>query len=123
MQNVEDYLETISNVDNRKKLKDLFENILSTFPTIEVKIAWNQPMFVNKNTYIIGFSVAKNHFAIAPEQVAIESFSDRIIASGYEHTKNIIKINWSTTINYDLIKDIIAFNISDKEGYTTFWRK
>ncbi|MCQ4950818.1 hypothetical protein NE646_14380, partial [Bittarella massiliensis] len=42
------------------------------FPDLTPKIAWNQPMFTDHGTFIIGFSAAKAHLAVAPERAGIQ---------------------------------------------------
>jgi uncharacterized protein YdhG (YjbR/CyaY superfamily) len=44
--------------------------------------------------FIIGFSVAKNHMAVAPERAGILYFSVEIVQAGYEHTKDLIRFPW-----------------------------
>ena len=87
------------------------------------RIAWNQPVFTDHGTYIIGFSVAKHHMAVAPERVAIVHFSDEIVESGYDHSKELVRIPWEMPVDFSLIKKIIEYNIMDKADTSTFWRK
>ena len=47
------------------KLEPIFEQIQKEFPNLTVELKWNQPMFIINGTFIIGFSVAKNHISIA----------------------------------------------------------
>lgn len=103
-------------------MEDIFNWIVDTFPNLEVRIAWNQPMFTHKGTFIIGFSAAKNHISVAPEEVTIEKFKDQIIGAGYSHTKGLFRIPWNSEVDYKLLQDLIQFNIQDKAGYTKFWR-
>ena len=119
------YLNSIQNLQHRTKIKmqEILFWILETFPELTPKIAWNQPMFTAHGTFIIGFSAAKQHFAIAPERMAIERFSQEIGLCGYEHTKQLIRIPWEEPVNFALLEKLIQFNISDKAGCTTFWRK
>lgn len=80
-------------------------------------------MFTDHGTFIIGFSVAKNHLAAALEQPAIQYFSGQIRESGYEHSKELIRIKWSDPVNFSLLRRIIEFNIAEKAHCTGFWRK
>lgn len=114
-----DFLNKISEQDNKKKLQSLLEYISREFPELKPIIAWNQPMFTNYETFIIGFSVAKKHLAIAIETKALETFKEDI---KYEMSKELIKIKWDEDIDYDLIKKLIKFNIEDKKDYKKFWR-
>lgn len=122
METFDDFLETIDDPEHRAKLDDIFVWVRETFPHLEERIAWNQPMFTDHGTFIIAFSVAKAHFAVAPEAVPLEVFQMRIREAGYTQTKQLFRIKWSQAVDYDLLRDIIAFNIEDKAGHTSFWR-
>ncbi len=87
------------------------------------KIAWNQPMFTVHGTFIIGFSVAKHHLAVAPERAGINHFSDEIVQAGYDHTKQLVRIQWDSPVDFSLLEKMIEFNILEKEDCSTFWRK
>jgi uncharacterized protein YdhG (YjbR/CyaY superfamily) len=87
------------------------------------KIAWKQPMFTDHGTYIIGFSVAKHHLAVAPELAGITQFSDGIVQAGYDHTKQLVRIKWESPVDYSLLEKMIDFNMLDKADCSTFWRK
>jgi len=123
MEIFESYLLKITDLNKRKILEEVLKHIITKYPNLTKKIAWNQPMFLHKGTFIIGFSVSKNHFSVAPEQVVIERFSSDIINAGYEHSKMLFKIKFSQKINYSLLDKIIEFNIEDKKDYPLFWRK
>jgi uncharacterized protein YdhG (YjbR/CyaY superfamily) len=86
-------------------------------------MAWNQPMFTDHGTFIIGFSTAKHHLAIAPEIEVIDRFSEDIAKAGYDRSKGLIRIRWDDPVDYSLLQKIIEYNISDKAECTTFWRK
>lgn len=68
-------------------------------------------MFTDHDTFIIAFSIAKHHVAVAPEKAGIDHFSDEILQAGYEHTKQLIRIPWSDSVNFTLLEKIIVFNI------------
>lgn len=74
------------------KLEPIFEQIQKEFPNLTVELKWNQPMFIMNGTFIIGFSVAKNHISIAPEAVTMAIFTNDIKAANYEATNNLFKI-------------------------------
>lgn len=123
METFEDYLETIDNPDHRMRLSDLFNWITEEFPQLDRKIAWNQPMFTHKGTFIIGFSTAKQHISVAPEKAGLREFLEDIERAGYKTTKELFQIKWSQSVDYDLLRDVISFNIEDKKDYPHFWRK
>jgi uncharacterized protein len=80
-------------------------------------------MFTNHGTFIIGFSVAKQHLAVTPERAGVEHFSDEIGRAGYQHSKMILRIPWESPVDLALLESLIEFNIVDKADTTTFWRK
>lgn len=122
MQNFEEYLAAIENIEHREKMRDLFDWILTEFPELETRIAWNQPMFTHHETFILAFSLAKNHISVSPEVKTLTLFAEDIDQSGYDHTNNIFRIKWTQAIDRELIKKLISFNIEDKKDYHKFWR-
>lgn len=117
------FLSTIDNPEHREKTEEVLAWIKKTFPNLKEEVKWNQPMFSDHGTYIIGFSASKKHLAVAPENVAIEKMEDEIKKVGYDYTKEIFRIPWDKEVNYSLLEKIITFNIEDKAACTTFWRK
>lgn len=117
-----EYLERIDTPANRSKTKDVLQWVADTFPALTPRVAWNQPMFTDHGTYIIGFSVSKKHLAVSPEREGILRFADEIEKSGYEHSKMLFRIRWESKVDYALLEKIIAFTIEDKANCSTFWR-
>lgn len=67
---MEVFAEYLANIDNKEQLartKDVLD-------WVKAKFAWNQPMFTDHGTFIIGFSIAKLHMAISPERQGMEHF-------------------------------------------------
>lgn len=116
------FLEPIDNDKHKATLSEVLNWIADTFPNLETTIKWNQPMFTDHDTFIIGFSVAKQHFSIAPEAKALNEYAQQIEAAGYSQTNNLFQIKWSQDIDYALLKAIIQYNIEDKSNCDTFWR-
>ncbi|MGG5357755.1 MULTISPECIES: iron chaperone [unclassified Enterococcus] len=123
MATFQEYLDTIEEPAHKEKLTEVLQWVEEEFPELGTRIAWNQPMFTHHETFIIGFSTAKKHFAVAPEHAGIVKFAEKIEAAGYTYTNQLFRIQWNQPVNYALLKEIIAFNITDKAEYTTFWRK
>lgn len=120
---LKDYLDSIKIPGQKARMEKLFSWINENFPGLEAVIKWNQPMFVDHGTFIIGFSMARHHMAFSPEEAGITVFSKEIKEAGYEHTKGLAKIKWVDEIDYSLLKRIIEFNIADKKECQTFFRK
>lgn len=122
MDNFNEFLQTIDNDKHKKTMTEIFNWISETFPNLETTIKWNQPMFTDHGTFILGFSKAKQHFSIAPEAKCMTEFSERIDTAGYSQTNNLFRIKWTQEVDYTLLKDMIQFNIDDKADCSTFWR-
>lgn len=122
MGDFKEYLDAIDEADQQDKMNQILTWIQESYPELETCIKWNQPMFLHEGTYIIGFSYSKHHIAVAPETKAIKKFKDYIEETGFSYTDNIIKIRWEDSIPYNLIKELIEYNIEDKKGYEKFWR-
>lgn len=118
-----EYLEKIGNPQHRARTEEVLTWVAQTFPQLEPKIAWNQPMFTDHGTFIIGFSVSKQHLAVAPEKVGMNRFAEEVVQAGYAHTKELVRIPWGSSVDYDLLERMIDFNIIDKADCSTFWRK
>ncbi|MBS5080867.1 MAG: iron chaperone [Clostridiales bacterium] len=123
METFTDYLASIQDVEQRERIGEVLQWVILKFPNLETKIAWNQPMFTDHGTFIIGFSVSKQHFAVSPEVKGIEVFSGDITESGYSHGKNIFRIKWEDPVDYMLLERMIQYNIDDKKECKAFWRK
>ncbi|WP_085507397.1 iron chaperone [Thalassobacillus devorans] len=123
MKEFEEFLAKIDDPDHRDRTEEVLQWVSEKFPQLKREVKWNQPMFTDHGTFIIAFSVAKKHLAVAPEQAGIEQFSDEIKQAGYEHTKQLVRMPWNRPVDYSLLEKMIAFNIKDKEGYSAFWRK
>lgn len=123
MEIFEEYLSKMKNEAHCSRMKEVLTWVKDTFPMLTPKIAWNQPMFTNHGTFIIGFSAAKQHFSVSPEAQGMAVFSDDIAKSGYRQTSNLFRIQWNEPVDFSLLERIIRYNIEDKKDCTTFWRK
>ena len=79
-----DFLNQIADPAQRARTQEVLSWTARTYPQLERKIAWKQPMFTDHGTFIIGFSVAKHHLAVAPERAGIVHFSGQIMQAGYD---------------------------------------
>ncbi|MFO6495833.1 iron chaperone [Bacillus sp. z60-11] len=118
-----EYLANIDHPQHRARTEEVLCWVTEKFPQLAPKMAWNQPMFTDHGTFIIGFSVAKHHLAVAPERAGIIHFSDEIVEAGYDHTKQLVRIKWDHPVDFSLLEKIIEFNMLDKADCSTFWRK
>lgn len=122
MELFEEFLEGIDNPKHRTRTKEVLDWVTGRFPDLTPIIKWNQPMFTDHGTYIIGFSISKRHLAVAPEKAGINQFLDDIVDAGYDYTKELVRFPWDSPIDYGLLEQMISFNIRDKTDISTFWR-
>ena len=123
MESFEDFLAGIEDRDHRERIAEVLAWVGEAFPTLEPVIKWNQPMFTDHGTFIIGFSVAKKHMAVGAEVAGVAHFSDGIVEAGYDHTSQLVRIRWDQPVDYALLERMIAFNMAEKADCSTFWRK
>lgn len=123
METFKEFLAQIDHIQHRERTTIILDWVAKQFPKLEQRIAWNQPMFTDHGTFIIGFSLANHHLAVAPERAGIVHFFDAILRSGYEHSQQLIRIPWESPVDYSLLGNIIEFNMLDKANCKTFWRK
>jgi uncharacterized protein YdhG (YjbR/CyaY superfamily) len=123
METFEQYLLTITDLAHRARMRETLDWVGARFPALSRRIAWSQPMFTDHGTFIVGFSTAKKHMALAPERACVERFSAAILGAGYTHTNELVRIPWDRPLEYALLGEMIAFNIEDKAHCNTFWRK
>ncbi|WP_077300899.1 iron chaperone [Virgibacillus pantothenticus] len=118
-----EYLAKIDNPKHRTRMEELFAWITKKFPNLKPEIKWNQPMFTDHGTFIIAFSMAKHHLSVSPERAGMVHFSNEIVQSGYDHTKELVRIPWDDPVDFSLLEKMIEFNMMDKANCTSFWRK
>lgn len=122
MKDLATFLASVDAPLKRERVEEVFSWIQEKYPQLQAEIKWNQPMFTDHGTFIIGFSVSKKHLAVAPESVTITHVEDDIKTAGYDYTKEIVRIPWNKSLEYSLLEKMIEFNIWDKAECTTFWR-
>ncbi|GEK88360.1 hypothetical protein SAMN04488100_10671 [Alkalibacterium putridalgicola] len=123
MDTFDEYLKAIDDEEMRQKISDIYQHVEKEFPDLGKRIAWSQPMYTDHDTFIIAFSAARNHISVAPEKAALRKFKEEIEGAEYELLKETFKIKRKQPVNYDLLDEMIRYNIEDKKDCTTFWRK
>lgn len=122
METVHEWLATIPDPAHRERAAAVLQKIQTAYPQLVLTIKWNQPMFLDHGTFIVGFSASQKHLALAPEAAAITHFHDQIRAAGYTATQQLLRLPWDQPVPTALLHAIITFNIQDKAAMTTFWR-
>ena len=119
---LDEYLETIPDDDNRERMVDVLVWVGLTYPELELRIEWNQPMFTHHGTYIIGFSAASKHMAIAPERATMIRFEQVMRERGTDFSTMLARQPWNRPFDYDLLDAFIQHQLAEKQDITSFWR-
>ena len=93
-----------------------------TYPELELRIAWNQPMFTHHGTYIIGFSAASKHMAMAPEHATTIRLEQAMRERGTDIGKMFARQPWAKLFDHKLAAAFIDRQLGDKREVTSFWR-
>ena len=119
---IQRFFDSIDELEKRERMEDILNHIKEKFPQLKEEIKWNQPMFSDHGTFIIGFSIAKGHIAVAPEAKVISLFEKEIKEASYSHTQGLFRIKWTEQVDLDLIDKMVEYNIEDKIDMKKFWR-
>ena len=119
---LDEYLETIPNDDNRARMVEVLNWVSERYPELELRIAWNQPMFTHHGTYIIGFSAASKHMAMAPERATMIRFASVVREHGTDFGTMLARQPWNNPFDYELLDAFIQDQLTEKQGITSFWR-
>lgn len=122
MKDFQMFLNNIANPEKRERIEDILNYVKKKFPQLKEEIKWNEPMFSDHGTFIIGFSVAKGHIAVAPEPAVISLFEKEIEKAGYSYTPGLFRIKWTDKVDFNLVDKMVTYNIVDKKDMTKFWR-
>ena len=116
------FIDDILNPEHKQRVIEVLNHVSETFPQLQKRVAWSQPMFTDHGTFIIAFSLAKKHLAIAPELAGIQHFAERLDKAGIAYGSMIIRMPWDKAFDYELLDDMIRYNLEDKVNCMTFWR-
>ena len=119
--NLDEYLAAIEPVTHADQLAAVLKQLQENHPGMELRIAWNQPMLTDHGTFIMGLSVARNHFSVAVEAPIFADLQPDISAAGYKTTTKLFQIPWDQPVNYALLDDAIAASRKLKADTTSFW--
>lgn len=104
---LDEFLATIPDDDNRARMVDVLVWVGLTYPELELRIAWNQPMFTHHGTYIIGFSAASKHMTMAPERTTMIRFEQVMRERGTDFGTMLARQPWNKPFDYELLDAFI----------------
>ena len=118
---LDEFLATIPSADNRERMVDVLVWVGLTYPELKLRIAWNQPMFTHHGTYIIGFSAASTHMAIAPKRATMIRFESVMRERGTDFGTMLARQPWDKPFDYELLDAFIQHQLAEKHDSTSFW--
>lgn len=119
---LDEFLSTIPEGPKRDRMIEVLDWVKTTYPDLELRIAWSTPMFTHHGTFIIGFSAAKMHMAVSAEKATMDHFADVMQERGTDRTAMLARLPWNTPVDYELIAAFIDYQLATKKDVTTFWR-
>ena len=117
---LDEYLVTIPDDDNRARMVEVLDWVAQHYPELELRIAWNQPMFTHHGTYIVGFSAASKHMATAPERATMIRFEPIMRERGTDF--GTMLACQPRRFAYELLDAFIRHQLTDKRDVTSFRR-
>ena len=117
---LDEYLATIPNDRNRARMVDVLVWVGLTYPELKLRIAWNQAMFIHHGTYIIGFSAASKHMAMAPERATMIHFEPVMRERGTDFGTMFARQPWHKPFDYELLDAFIQHQLAEKQDISSF---
>ena len=79
-------------------------------------------MFTHHGTYVIGFSAASKHMAMAPERATMIRFESVVREHGTDFGTMLARQPWTKPFDYELLDVLIQNQLTEKQGITSFRR-
>ena len=106
---LEGYLKVQDEVKS-KTIRKIFRVIQKKYPTLELVIAWNQPMLKLGSEYMFGASILKNHILIAPWNPKVLSAMKQDL-QGYKVNKKTVQVPVDWKVDEKLLLKMIKLNL------------
>ncbi len=108
---VEEYLASLDPAKERT-LRSVVGLILSRFPELEAKIAWNVPNIHRDGKYVVGLAAYTNHLTISPwSPRVIDDFRARL--GNLVVLKNVFQIPVDWDVDGDLLEDLVRARLAE----------
>jgi uncharacterized protein ydhG len=122
IETLDEFLATIPNANNRARMVEVLDWVAKRYPELELRITWNQPMFTHHGTYIIGFSAASKHIAMAPERATTIRGEQVMRERSTDFGTMLARQPWTKPFDYELLDAFIQHQLAEKQVITSFWR-
>lgn len=110
-QSVDDYLASLEPAKART-IRSIITLIVTEFPDLAAKIAWNVPTIHRNKDYVVGICAYKNHLTFSAFSAAvIDDFKGRL--GHYTVFKNCFHIPVDWDIDVPLVKDLVRARLAE----------
>lgn len=121
---LDEYLASIADPTHREQFAGLLRWVGATWPQLECQVKWNQPMFTDHGTFILGFTALTNHITVGPERRTLARFMGDVETLKLVHGAKTFRIGYDEAGQQrDLLRQIVDYTIADKKDVQTFWDK
>lgn len=104
--NLEEYLASLTD-PQKQQINTLIAIITATFTDLQLLIAYNQPMFTQNGTYVVGLSASSKHVSLNPfHETVVASFASQFPANMV--TTHTLKWALDTPIDDTLVIAIVT---------------
>ena len=108
---VEEYLAS-QDPTKERTLRSVIDLILTEFPELESKIAWNVPNIHRNGKYVFGLAAYKNHLTLAPwSPRIIKDFKMRL--GKLVVWKHCFQISVDWKLDKKLVKDLVRARLAE----------
>jgi uncharacterized protein len=108
---LEEYL-SVQEPAKAKTLRSIINFILTEFPALECKIAWNVPQIHLQGKYVFGLAAFQRHLTLAPwSPRIIAAFKPRLRPFVVKQHCFQITVDW--TVDQKLLKDLVQARLTE----------
>lgn len=83
----------------------------------------SNPCLLTTVRSLLGLAQRPITFLLPLNAQGIVKWEPQLKQRGLSYGKMMARLPWDQPIPFDLLRDVIAFNIDDKRDVTSFWRK
>ena len=108
-----DWYKTVSK-QQATTVKKIFKAITTKHKSLELVVAWNQPMLKKGDKYVFGISATKGYLLIAPWSAkALRKLAPRL--KEYKVNKKTIQVPSDWQVDAKLVQDLVKESITDSK--------
>lgn len=111
-ESIEAYLEAVDPV-KAETIRSVIDFILSEFPELAPKIAWNVPTLHRDGQYVVGITAYKNHITFSAFSSAVIDTYKECLEKHYKVFKNCFHIPVDWEMDKKLVKELVQGRLAE----------